>query len=70
MRHLRTRPHRPRINGEAVPASYLQEKYPHHKCSGAEQLGDDEEGETKTGSSRFAVTVVGLGSGFHLVSIQ
>jgi hypothetical protein len=46
------------------------ENYQRYKRSGAEQLGHDEQGETETGGRRFAVTVVGLGFGFHLVSVQ
>jgi hypothetical protein len=40
------------------------------KRSGAEQLGHDEQGERETAGRRFAVTVLGLGFGFHLVSVQ
>ena len=38
--------------------------------SGAEQLGDDEQGERETAGRGFAVTVLGLGFDFHLVSVQ
>src|SRR3954468_22005213 len=44
------------------------ENYQRYKRSGAEQLGHDEQAETETGGRRFAVTVAGLGFGFHLSS--
>jgi hypothetical protein len=46
------------------------ENEPRDKRSGAEQLGHDEQGDTETAGRRFAVTVVGLGFGFHSVSVQ
>jgi hypothetical protein len=44
------------------------ENHPRYKRSGAEQLDHDEPRETETGGRRFAVTVAGLGFGFHLSS--
>jgi hypothetical protein len=55
MRQLRTRP-------------LHIENHQRYKRSGAEQLGHDEQRETETGGRRFAVTVAGLGFGFHLSS--
>src|SRR5438552_4187469 len=43
-----------------------RESHQRYKRSGAEQLGHDEQAETETGGRRFAVTVAGLGFGFHL----
>ena len=44
------------------------ENHQRYKRSGAEQFGHDEQRETETGGRRFAVTVAGLGFGFHLSS--
>ena len=38
--------------------------------SGAEQLGDDEQGEREAAGRRFAVRGLGLGFGFHFVSVD
>ena len=46
------------------------ENYPRDKRSGAEQLGHHEQGERETAGRRVSVTVMGLGLGFHLVSVQ
>jgi DNA-binding CsgD family transcriptional regulator len=60
------------------------ENHQRDKRSGAEQLGDDEQGERETAGRlaliagchtarrgrRLAVTVIGRGFGFHLVSLQ
>jgi hypothetical protein len=46
------------------------DNYPRYERSGAEQLRGEEQAEAKTGPPRFASTIVGLGFGFHLVSVQ
>src|SRR3954452_5937452 len=67
MRQLRTRPppaHQRQGRGWVLHI----ENHQRYKRSGAEQLGHDEQAETEAGGRRFAVTVAGLGFGFHLSS--
>jgi hypothetical protein len=70
MRHLRTRALPPAHQRQGLGGVLHIENYQRYKRSGAEQLGHDEQAETETGGRRFAAMVVGLGIGFHLISVR